>query len=91
MGIDDVFFEVAGYTEVVFLGDVVDGINDDALKIVFEKLAEFGFAERLVGAGAEGFVLVEIVHDKINGLFEVATGVGLIDDMSGVVFEGVFE
>lgn len=91
MGIDDVFFEVAGYSEVVFLGDVVDSVDDDALEIVFEELAEFGFAKRLVGAGAEGFVLVEIVHDEINGLFEVATGVGLIDDMSGVVFEGVFE
>lgn len=76
---------------MILIGNALDGIDDDVLEIIFEKLAEFGFAEGLVGASAKSAVLVDVVHDKIDGFLEVVVGIDLLDDADGVVFESIFE
>ena len=91
MGSDDVLLESGGGPEMIFAGDVFDGVDNDILEIIAEEFAEFGFAEGLVGAGAEGFIAIDIIHDEIDGLFEIATGVDLLDDVDGVGFKSIFE
>lgn len=76
---------------MIFLGNALDSVNDNVLEIIFEKLAELGFAEGLVGAGTKSAVLVDIIHDEIDGSLEVVAGIDLLDDADGVIFESVFE